>query len=97
MTTFSVSWLCLSECRESARPLRRDGYEGIFPYENGGEADFVWFRPDGRKAGGSYVRSRGALKRLDPLTRSLCLANGERIPLALLYDVEGEDSPENGY
>ena len=65
--------------------------------ENGEEADFVWFRPDGRKAGGSYVRSRGAVKRINPLTRSLCLENGERIPLEFLYDVEGEDSPENGY
>ena len=61
--------------------------------ENGREALFVWFRPDGRKAGGSYGCTRAAVKRLEPAEGVLWLKSGERIPLALLYDVE-EDAPE---
>ncbi len=55
--------------------------------ESGREAVFIWFRPDGRKAGGSYGCSRAAIRKFDELEQTLCLDNGERIPLALLYDV----------
>ena len=62
--------------------------------ESGEEAVFLWFRPDGKKAGGSYCRSRSALKKIDLLERVLCLENGEKIPLAQLYDAEGENARE---
>ncbi|MBR4549525.1 MAG: hypothetical protein IKO83_06375 [Oscillospiraceae bacterium] len=57
-------------------------------------AVFLWFRPDGKKAGGGFVRSCGAVKKVDLLARVLCLENGEKIPLEQLYDVIGEDAPE---
>ena len=61
---------------------------------SGRRAVFLWFRPDGKKAGGCYVRSCGALKKADLLARVLCLENGERIPLEQLYDVFVEDTTE---
>lgn len=61
---------------------------------SGERAVFVWFRPDGKKAGGSYCRSRAAVKKFDPIQKILWLENGEKIPLAMLYDVIGGSLPE---
>lgn len=62
--------------------------------ESGEPAEFIWFRPDGKKAGGSYRRSCGAVRKIDELKRTLCLDNGEKIPLALLYDVREDAGTE---
>ena len=61
---------------------------------NGKAAAFVWFRPDGKKAGGSYVSSYAAVKKVDLPARTLILKNGERIPLEQLYDIIGDEPPE---
>ncbi len=55
--------------------------------ESGGAAVFVWFSPDGKKEGGSYRWSRGAIRKIDELEQMLCLDNGRKIPLARLYDI----------
>lgn len=62
--------------------------------ESGEPAAFVWFRPDGKKEGGRYRRSYAAVKRIDPIEGVLHLENGEKIPLSLLYDVDGKTFPE---
>ena len=56
--------------------------------ESGRQASFVWFRPDGRKAGGSYCLSRAAVKKIDPFERQLYLDNGERLALDWLYEID---------
>ncbi len=52
------------------------------------EAEFVWFVPDGKKTGGSYRRSRGRIRKLDPIGRTLLLSGGERVPLDALTGIE---------
>ena len=59
----------------------------------GREAEFVWFAPDGKKAGGSYQRCKGAIKKIDPLQRSIFLTNGRTISLEQLCDIQGIDVP----
>ena len=62
--------------------------------ESGERAMFIWFRPDGKKAGGRYCRCHAAVKKIDPIGQILCLDTGEQIPLPLLYDVAEAGDPE---
>ncbi len=48
----------------------------------------TWFRPDARKAGGSYVTTVGNLKKLDEIQQQMVLTSGETIPLAQLLWVD---------
>lgn len=48
------------------------------------------FRPDGKKAGGSYERTTGRLKQVDGAARVLVLTDGTRIPMEDILDMEGE-------
>ena len=50
-------------------------------------AEFVYFKPDGRKAGGSYQHVRGVIQKIDSLGRALILRSGERIALDDLCDL----------
>ena len=53
------------------------------------EAEFLWFRPDGRKEGGACVTTRGRLRHVDLGARRLLLRGGEVIPLDDLLAVSG--------
>lgn len=48
------------------------------------------FRPDEKKAGGSYERTTGRLKHVDGVARVLVLTDGTRIPMDDILDIEGE-------
>lgn len=54
------------------------------------EITVTWFRPDGKKAGGSYERTTGRLTRVDGTDRVLILINGTRIPMDDILDIESE-------
>lgn len=45
------------------------------------------FVPDAHKPGGSFLQVHGTLKRFDPISRSVLLANGTRIPIEHIVDV----------
>ena len=47
-----------------------------------------YFCPDSRKAGGSYVTARGILKAVDPITQTLQLQDGTKIPLNAITNLE---------
>lgn len=51
-------------------------------------AEFTYFRPDERKAGGSYIKTRGIVKRIDAYSRRILLTDGQAIPLSRLYAIE---------
>lgn len=50
----------------------------------------TYFVPDTRKEGGSYVTVSGNIKRIDPIEQLLILTDGTKIPLVMLYRLEGE-------
>ncbi len=58
------------------------------------EAAITWFRPDGRKEGGSYVTSTGRLKKVDRVERTVVLADGTKIPLDDILNMESEYFPD---
>ena len=47
----------------------------------------IWFRPDQRKKGGSYVTSRGVVTKIDEYRRFLRLEDGTEIPFDAVSDL----------
>lgn len=54
------------------------------------EAVFTCFVPDGKKAGGAYVRVTGRLLRYDPLARSVTLSGGETLFIDDIREIEND-------
>lgn len=54
----------------------------------------TWFKPDAKKDGGSYVTTRGRLKRTDNIRRVMLLTDGTGIPLDDIVDIESSYFPE---
>lgn len=48
----------------------------------------TWFRPDKRKAGGTYVTTTGQLKKIDDFAGVLILLSGERIVIEDILDIQ---------
>lgn len=53
------------------------------------EVTVTWFRPDGKKGGGSYVTATGHIKRLDELKRTLAMEDGSEVPIGEIIDIQG--------
>lgn len=51
----------------------------------------TWFRPDGRKSGGSYVIQTGLFKRVDECQQFLILTDGQQIPLEAIYGIDWDE------
>ena len=51
-------------------------------------ARITYFRPDERKEGGAYTELIGSLRRFDSVEGLLVMADGTKIPVEELYDVE---------
>ena len=47
----------------------------------------TFFRPDDRKAGGSYVTVTGNVRRVDDCLQVLCLTDGTAIPMDAIYEI----------
>ena len=60
------------------------------------EAVLVYFVQDALKEGGSYVTVLGRIRKIDPLSQTLSLTDGTRIPMEDLVelDLTGEHDPE---
>ena len=50
----------------------------------------TYFRPDERKAGGSYETVTGVVKKIDAIKCILVLWDGQRIPIGDISDIGGE-------
>lgn len=50
----------------------------------------TWFQPDPHKAGGSYVTTQGRIRKVDELQRTLVLADGTKIPMDDIVELNGE-------
>ncbi|MDL2293723.1 hypothetical protein LJC60_03730 [Ruminococcaceae bacterium OttesenSCG-928-D13] len=53
------------------------------------EAAITHFRPDGKKAGGAYVTTTGAVKQIDGVERVVVMVSGEKIAIADILEIQG--------
>lgn len=54
------------------------------------EVTITYFKPDTKKAGGSYVEVTGSIKKLDEYERLIILHSGEKISIDEVIAMEGE-------
>ena len=54
------------------------------------EITITYFKPDPKKAGGSYAEVTGSIKKIDEYERLLVLCSGEKIPIDEVIAVQGE-------
>lgn len=55
------------------------------------ELSIVYFRPDLLKFGGEYVSHSGRLRRIDPIERSILFADGLRVAIDDIAEIENSD------
>lgn len=53
------------------------------------EIAITYFVPDARKEGGSYLRTIGAVKKLDDVRHHVIMTNGTSIPMNDICEIEG--------
>ena len=56
------------------------------------EVTFTWFKPDSRKAGGSYETTHGTIKKIDHQARLITMHNQTIIPMDDVVRIEMEIS-----
>ena len=49
---------------------------------------FTYFKPDQKKAGGAYLTVSGAVKKIDGFTGDIVLADGQRISIENILDIQ---------
>lgn len=54
------------------------------------EITFTYFKPDERKAGGSYLTITGTVKKLDDYERQIVLQDGTKLPIDDILDINGD-------
>ena len=54
------------------------------------EVSIVYFLPDEKKEGGSYVSVRGRVKKVAANSRQIVMENGGRIPLEAVMELDGD-------
>ncbi len=54
-------------------------------------AEVTYFRPDGKKAGGTYAAARGRVKKIDSFRGYMEMEDGTKIRIADLIKIEGEE------
>lgn len=54
----------------------------------GPQVDITYFVPDLKKFGGEYVSHSGELRRIDPTERSVLFADGLKLAIEDIYDIE---------
>ena len=55
------------------------------------KVSIVYFRPDLLKFGGEYVSHSGRLRRIDPIERSILFADGLRVAIDDIAEIENSD------
>lgn len=54
------------------------------------EITVTYFQPDDKKSGGDYISVTGNVKKIDLYEQLLFMADGLRIPLKEIFDMDGE-------
>ena len=58
---------------------------------------FIYFEPDKKKSGGAYCSVTGQVKEIDEYERIVVLADGTKIPIHHIYEIESALFAELGY
>ena len=56
----------------------------------GPEVRITYFKPDEKKAGGAYVTTVGAVRKIDDFEQTIIMQDGARIPMDDVLSLEGE-------
>ena len=56
----------------------------------GPEVRITYFKPDERKAGGAYVTTVGAVRKIDDFEQMITMQDGTRIPMGDVLSLEGD-------
>lgn len=54
------------------------------------EISIIYFEPDSRKAGGTYLSCDGTVKRIDEFERCITMTTGQKIPIDDVLDIVGD-------
>ncbi len=54
------------------------------------EIEIVFFQPDEKKSGGSYISNMGIVKKIDGYERTVVMQDGTKIPVREIIDITGE-------
>lgn len=54
------------------------------------EVTFTYFKPDERKAGGTYIEVTGTVKKVDDFERLIVMQNGTKMPMDDVLNIEGD-------
>lgn len=61
------------------------------------QVTFTYFVPDKKKSGGAYISVTGRVKEIDEFERIVVLADGTKIPILEIYEIESGLFAELGY
>jgi hypothetical protein len=56
--------------------------------ENNSAVTVVYFVPDQRKQGGTYLRITGTVKKIDSIEKCIIMQNGSKIPMEDIYHIK---------
>ena len=54
------------------------------------EVEITFFQPDERKSGGVYLSAAGKIKKIDYYERNVVMADGKKIPIDEIYQINGD-------
>lgn len=76
------------ELDEDARAALDERLRNVLEQDAPLPVAITWFVPDGRKSGGTYITTRGTIKKVDDIQRLIIMADGTRIPIDDVIDME---------
>ena len=66
------------------------GKQSLHSEQNLDEFTFVYFQPDERKSGGSYLTVEGRIKKIDEYRHQVILEDGMALDMERLFSIEGK-------
>jgi len=79
------------ELGEEALPILNMKFQVLLDnLDDSPEVIFTYFKPDERKAGGSYIDVSGTVKKVDDFERLFVMQDGTKIPIDDVLSIEGE-------
>ncbi len=54
------------------------------------ECEIVYFQPDSKKTGGTYVTARGRIKKIDEYSHQIIFTDGTALPIKHIFSIRGE-------
>lgn len=79
------------ELDENSKSILNEKFQMIVEnLQNQPAVTITYFLPDDKKEGGSYISVAGSVKKIDEYKRRIILADGTKIPIDEVFDIDGE-------